>query len=1248
MSTFLNTGLKAAITDGSVSATSYQDFPVSPPKTTTAFEQLETIDNAAFDSFAEQHNKTCMDGTRVEILQNIELWTTNPDARCIYWLKGMAGSGKSTIARTVARRLCDNNRLAGSFFFKRGEGPRSDARYLFPTLSKQIVEYIAGTCSLIENRVRANPRIATQSLRHQFEELIYHPLHDLGKSALESKVFIAVIDALDECDSVSDVQAIVRLFQHFYHQLGLSNLRLFITSRPEAPIRHEFGRLEQSIYSPVVLQKIQEKTIYDDIALYLHSELRTWSEEPATRRLNLQISAIWPSKRKLDSLTRMATPLFISASTACRFIKEHKRGLPDERLSILLSHNSYKTGSLLGSIYKPILDQVLVGFDEEELSSVKSDFHKVVGTIVLAFEPISASTVETFHEIRQCDITAILDSLHSILDVPEPVDSPIRPFHLSFHDYLVSDKQHSEWFWIDEHGSHSRMASRCLDLLSDNLLQNPFNVQDPGTQRIDLERSTILEAIPVHIAYACRYWAKHLELSNRPVQDDDEVHRFLKTRLAFWVETSGWLGFVTDCLAMVQSISSLLQEPCSQIRELLHDANRFLRQNLFILDLAPLQLYSSCLRFAPQSSLVRAESEVHISHDLCMTKHVTETWGSEMQKLEHHEIVVHAAFSPDGKVIASLTGDGAVAFWSPSTGRRTHELGIKDKARYIAFSPVGEMLAVATAVGTSFWDPVTGLELEMSSIAGLDGPLVFSPNGQLLAGHQRRTEQTVLWDMLAKPDMRVHKNFGQANEVAFSQDGAIIAFNSYLRDTYVWDLTLGHAKPMPKDYGKFDTPVSFSPVGHVLASGELNGIPRIWNVSTGVELERLKPEVALPQSSHGILSMAFSPRGDVLATGTTGGIISVWDLESGQELQRLIGQPLPITSIEFSPDGKTLASAGYETSICLWDPSSQPTSSKATSSVQRLKGLKRGITSMLFSPDGLILAAAYKTDDYKPQIVLWDSATGSELHTFDGSNAQNVCLAFSFDGGMLASPLESKVISLLDPVDGQLLQTLKGHEDYISCVTFSQDGMILASGSEDKTVRLWDLQTGLVTHKLDHVEEVCSVAFSPNGKMLICGSAEKIFFWDLVSKIMTKTLKDGRRHVGVVLWISKDGLILISCDSFGRDVWVWDTSTGTQIARSTSDDMNPTFGFPELGYKAVFEGNCRLSIQSSTRNNLQNGSIQETQLSLSEDNIWVRRRGKNFLWLPEDYRGVSCVSSHGILAIISSHPVPIFIKIIDH
>ena len=205
------------------------------------FSKLPVAQGASFDSHIEEHNARCLANTRVELQRQIKEWAKDGNGKHIFWLNGMAGTGKSTIARTVARLFAKDGQLGASFFFKKGEGDRGTASRFFTTIAMDLMAHMPGLISSITKAIDADPTISEKALKDQFEKLILQPLLETRQASPKILGLIIVIDALDECEREEDIQVILQLLTQT-RGLGPVLLRIFVTSRPELPIRLGFKK----------------------------------------------------------------------------------------------------------------------------------------------------------------------------------------------------------------------------------------------------------------------------------------------------------------------------------------------------------------------------------------------------------------------------------------------------------------------------------------------------------------------------------------------------------------------------------------------------------------------------------------------------------------------------------------------------------------------------------------------------------------------------------------------------------------------------------------------------------------------------------------------------------------------------------------------------------------------------------------------------------------------------------------------
>jgi hypothetical protein len=176
-----------------------------------------------------------------------------------------------TISRTVAQSFADNSQLGASFFFKRGEGERGNASRFFTTITTQLVRRVPAIVPFVRKAMEADPDIFGRFMKVQFEKLIFQPLADVWQLSAKILKLVIVVDALDECEREGDIRNILHLLSRTQHLKSI-HMRIFLTSRPELPVRLGFKKMSADAHQDVVLQDIPQATIEHDISSFLKSE----------------------------------------------------------------------------------------------------------------------------------------------------------------------------------------------------------------------------------------------------------------------------------------------------------------------------------------------------------------------------------------------------------------------------------------------------------------------------------------------------------------------------------------------------------------------------------------------------------------------------------------------------------------------------------------------------------------------------------------------------------------------------------------------------------------------------------------------------------------------------------------------------------------------------------------------------------------------------------------------------------------
>ncbi|KAL4800844.1 WD40-repeat-containing domain protein [Aspergillus venezuelensis] len=1078
-------------------------------------QRLPYATGANFNSYQRQHERACLKGTRVEVLEEINNWSRSDDNQNIFWLSGWAGTGKSTIATTIAGQFNEEQRLGASFFFSRGSGDVSHARRFVTTIASQLARNILPLQRFICDAITSSTPIDSYSLRDQWRLLVLEPISRSG-SGFRQQTYLLVIDALDECDNPDAIDTILNFLigtQPEFHRL----FKILITSRPDIPIKVGFSRMPCTSHRAFVLHDIPTDTVKQDIQLFLRTELQSIAQEKGLEFMSL-------GSRAIERLADRASGLFIWCATACRFIREGEV-YAAERLNKLLegSPGSAAPEEHLNDMYTSVLKASIVStYTKREKETFCDDLRHLLGAIVTLISPLPLDSMCKLIQISQGQSAKLLSRLRAILDVSDGPAGVIRLHHPSFRDFLVDGSRCRDTaFLVRKHWANRQLMVGCLRLMNATLKQDICAVGAPGTSVYDVDETRKKRILVPELQYAALHWVKHLLDSNVALIDGAEIHQFLNDHILHWLEALSWMRMISDGIRALISFEAIASESeCPEVTTLVWEARRLAQANQAVIEMSPLQIYFSALVFAPSKSQVRIRFG-----------HLALQWMAQLPKLR--------------------------TYWSPL--RQTLECN-PEVVKYICFSPDGNVLASKSGHRTRLWDPLSGRCLqsleERDSLHPVDHPvgindfkhghytIAFSPDGTTLASIPQSSRRVWLWDVFTGQRLHVFEGHTRAaNKVAFSRSGDILASSSYDQTVRLWNPRNGTCDHVLIGHTESVRAIVFCPAtnyANILASASDCGDIRIWDSVTGRCIH------IMDLNERGIQSLVFSGDGTMLAAANDGFDyppptypmeIKLWSPLTGQLLYTLRGHSGQVLGMSFSPSGKVLASAAYDGSIWLWD-------SITKRHLQVMEGHTGMIYSVAFSPSTTSGEQLLASASFDGQVRLWSKSeqfqeTAQSTNKVDG-------ITSSFDGKTLVS-WANRTIQVWDLATGDQLRQFRGRSNIFQRVCMLPGGRGLVS-NDMTAVYIWDMRTGHPLLRFNCTPYLFNyVSVAPGGNKIAL--LEK----DSIGRMLDLSSGDwfeASTSLSICqLYVSTNGelVALITTDN---NVFFWEPSTGTGLQPS--------------------------------------------------------------------------------------------------
>ncbi|KDN45435.1 hypothetical protein RSAG8_05022, partial [Rhizoctonia solani AG-8 WAC10335] len=1092
----------------------------------TQLESMHPAKLARFDSSlsTEINRRICTGNTRTKILKESLTWSEDPNGAKIYWMNGMAGTGKTTIATTLSTALEARKQLAASFFCTRTSPECREAKRIVPTIAYQFARRCTPFRSALCKALKEDPDISSGNISSQFELLLSRPLMKV-KDRLPDNLVI-VVDALDECNDPHIVELFLNLL---FRSIVDLPIKFYVTSRPEPAIRNRMLSESERTRSILYLHEIEKSLVQADIELYLKEELESMS----------------PAEFDVKKLAEHAGNLFIYAATAARYIRPMGKTVNSRaRLSTILAVNteSQKKLSGLDALYSAILTAAI---DDQDLEPEERESILVVlWTAICACEPTLVGTLSALCGLGKSSTTNALEPLRSVLHTSDH-SGLVTTLHASFPDYMLTQERSGVYFC--DKAIHSEfLVERCFEIMQAPLRFNIGSIESlfiPDNGIPDFV-AYVNSIISEELFYACRFWADHLSQTHATEILVHLIQGFLSERLLFWMGVLKLKGCIdAGVLSITKLIKWLLQNDSDtylNLQELANGASRLIISYIsspasaytphIYLSLLPLTSPSNPLR---SYHLPRFQGLVKVSGALVerLGQSTLSSWTSEIEP-------TCAAFSPINDLIALGSVTGEIRVQNAYNGRY-HVQPYKAHMRNVQCLDISRngMWIVSGSYGTFCVRRMQDGSLISGPFKGQIGQVTFvkfSPDGTHIVSAGGFHDFSVgIWSSNdANAPMRSFTgHIRRVNSVDFSPDGTRIVSGDGDGTIRVWDLSSGTTIFIIQSWSTVVNFVRFTPDGaHIIsASYRLGAHARslhTWDASDG---SPHNPIIHIPLYRDS--PIAISPEGDRIASFSSATIIDIWNRHSSKPIAGPFSCVFSrCVALSFSDDGMRLVSAFNDRTVQVWD---------AYDRIERVKPLSRltwlGIDShFTISPHRAQVAEIFESS-----ANVWNLETAALINGIPIPRPEST--QFSLDGNRAlinsipAQPYYSKFKSMQFSLDG------KGKYDLYNSgeiCTLKIDTAELIDGPHlCKTTR----------YTLD------SAACLADGTRVVTCSRGAIELWDVQSHRSIAYLKldeyDWQSHSPQVIF-SQSGRRLLTNIHYASQptLHVWDADNGTCLA----------------------------------------------------------------------------------------------------
>ncbi|KAF2861156.1 WD40 repeat-like protein [Piedraia hortae CBS 480.64] len=1133
-----------------------------------SFSKLKVADEATYKS----GDSICLDGTRVDILADIMNWAKDSGDPKMIWLNGKAGTGKSTIARTVASNL-DGANVGGekcvvaSFFFKRNQENVGNIACLVPTLAKQLAHKMPSLKISIATALRDDAELAGARMEYQFQKLLQFSFESIMQHCPRTERVIFMIDSLDECDDVEGIRIILPLLANLV-KISSINIRIMITTRPDHTTQAVIGNMDPQFCVKKELDDMQEGSIENDLRKFFDVKLAQIRDNTGGRRRE-ELGNFWPGESNMEALVHRSKPVFIVASTICRFIDDRN---PRRRLQIILDQGSQKFSSHMEKTYLPILRYACLDTHGKKDPDRVQQFSEIVKPLILLDPPLSANALAELLKCSSGEVKEVLDPLRSVLHVSAENSDPIIPYHLSFREFLVDlDGEARAQFGVDEEETHRLLLDKCLDLLrgifaergmSEGAIEGGMcGPMCSGTNRSRISRKTIRAHVSEAVEYAARYWPSHLIRSNPGSKEIENVDGFLMAHFLHWIETMSWLGRVMDVGGILNQVltHAFSEHPTHDLKVFLDDAKRWLRTFAVFIGSFPLQTYFTALVSSPTDSILRVRFQHVIERSMEIRHTPAPDWNHLTQFTATIAGISSVAISEAGNTVAASLNNGYVCLWDADVDTMEGLYcvdDVEDHVHKVFFSSIGDDLVLISSYCVRMINvKKKSKQVLFDKRTHPDSIVGITPDLQLVA--LELEGNIVLHDVKTHEEsFRISENVGQQSPVIFSPDGKMLAFTSSNHSGRVWSTQLKEEMFVLPGGSSHVQCLAFSPDRSRLASGHEDG------------------------TVHGYASpshLVFRPRGEglVISFVKKDRFIVLVEGKSKYRVRRIAKRA---SAIACSSGSNKIVIGDPEGNLTLRDLSecSCLQSQRVSSRITAMTALADGHTTAIGTEDVPLQLLDIEKVPYQGRVL-------------EGHTDWVTVMKLSQDGRKLATGSRDNSVLLWDPYQGILISRMKGHSSCVTALAFSPDGYRIASGSNDRTVRVWNAKTGNQESIFTkHLAALRTVTFSPDGSTIVSGDEDgSVWVWDTRDEKQTScsTRDDAMaicdEHVSfddkpfarvVTNVFSEDGLTVATLSSASDQnyaVRIWDAGTGDLKSIILGLMFPPTFRFSLVGRVVV-------------------------------------------------------------------------------